>query len=454
MTGMAKLGWHGVRKRANGKFQARWCDADGLQSEMFLSKEQASTYATRKANEALDVMVGLAVLSKPIDEARAAFLDRRTKPNTRALNERRIDEFLAAMPAVKGTHHLTSHVINQYARILEKNHNPGGQEHHLKIVRAFTNFCRTEKWLTDNPFEKFSMPKSEFEARPLTLEEHARIVSPTVARRRTAYKEFDRRPDRLEYRIRYIDWNGAVVSAVSGIKDEAVMVSELARVQAELDAAPAPTEIREGDEWLTRAFRFGHSTMLRISQVWKLTPADFTAPNFLRIDPIKGQERVTIVLQPDAVAILEEILAIRAHCERFFFYWGSVQSLRNAVEDKVKRSGILPTVYTVNEERREVYPRFHDICKVSRVSELSRDGYSPAVISHLSNTSQATLIKHYIKADRTRAFEEYVSRPNRGPLGHTRATTGPQTDGFAGSNAVQPALEGTTSTTENASTSQ
>lgn len=395
--GKPKLGWHGTRKRANGKYQARWCidDSGALDSEMFLSKTQAEAYATRRANDILNVKVGLAVLRKPLTEARQEFGERRTKANTRALNLRRIDEFFAAMPDLKDTSQLTNNAINKYALILEKQgHNTGGQSHHLRIVRIFTNFCMANKWLTEDPFEEFKMPKSAFKARPVTADEYARIVG------------------------------------IGGARNQYQAV----------------------DLWLNWAIRFGHSTMLRSSQVWKLMAADFVEPNHLKVDPIKGQEPVWIKLHPDAVQVLKE-MPIRAPGERFFSYWASVEAMRNSVEDKVRRAKIEPTIYMVNGQPRKVYPRFHDICKVTRISNLSDGGTSLGDLSELSNTSKETLVRHYIKSDRDRAFANYVARPSQ-DLGQHRANGGPINGGFGGSNGVQPALECTTGTIENASTSQ
>jgi hypothetical protein len=169
-VGRPKIGWHGSRKRQNGRYQARWCDTEGLKSEGgFIAKAQADTYALKMANEALNVKVGLAVFRKPIQEARKAFLDRRTKENTRALNTRRVDEFLETMAEVRDTSQLTRNLIDRYAIELEKaGHNPGGQEHHLRIVRAFCRFCFDNKWIAEYPFKGFKMPKSDFVGRALS----------------------------------------------------------------------------------------------------------------------------------------------------------------------------------------------------------------------------------------------------------------------------------------------
>lgn len=384
MYGMAKQGWHGSRKRANGRWQARWCDSEGVQSEGgFISKTQADAYALKMANEALNVKVGLAVIRKPIQDARKEFLERRTKENTRQLNQRRVDEFLAAMPEIHFTNQLTRNLIDRYAITLEQQeHNPGGQQHHLKIVRAFCNFCLDQKWISDSPFKGFVMPSSEYQGRELTANEWQAMVS---------------------------------ISPV------------------------ALNQHRDVDQWLNRAFRFGHSTMLRISQVWKLTPSDFVAPDKVRVLPIKGQDPVWITLRQDAADILTELASGLDGHDRFFWYWNTVESMRNSVEDKARRVELTGV-------------RFHDVCKVTRISQLSKEGWSLAELEHVSNTSKKTLVDHYIKADRLRTFDKYKNHVS--PLGHTGATPGPKNDSFVALNGSLGSLDSSIAKVENSSTSQ
>lgn len=390
MYAMAKIGWHGTRKRANGRYQARWCDSEGVQSlGGFLSKAQAETHALNKAKEALNVMVGLAVFRKPIADARQGFLDRRTKENTRALNQRRLDEFLAAMPEIKDTSQLTRNLIDRYAGLLARaGHNSGGQEHHLRIVRAFCNFCVAQKWLVESPFTDFDMPKSDYEGRALNSEEWDRMVQPS--------------------RI--------------------------------------PNQYKEVDWWLNRAFRLGYSGVLRISQVWKLQPKDFRAPNELWVEGIKDQEGEWKLLRPEAVAILQELLPGALLRGRFFHYWASVESMRNSVEDKARRVGLAGV-------------RFHDVCKVTAVSDLAAKGYGPADLEHIANTSKRVLIEYYMKADRSRALARYVAdqggkAAKAAPIqGHTRATFGPNNQGFVETSGDQLRQESAKETVEKASIS-
>jgi hypothetical protein len=217
--------------------------------------------------------------------------------------------------------------------------------------------------------------------------------------------------------------------------------------------------VKEIDWWLNRAFRLGYSTILRISQVWKLTPEDFRAPDQLRIWPIKDQDPVWITLRPEAVAIIQELLPEAILHGRFFHYWASVESMRNSVEDKARRVG-LGRLYS--DDRRLIRPgvRYHDVCKVTAISDLSDQGYGPGDLEHISNTSKKVLVDHYIKADRKRAFSRYMTHDGgkaakapaiQGPPG---AHSGPENGGFVGVNGGQSGLEGTKGNVQNCSTSQ
>lgn len=387
-VGHAKLGWHGTRKRSNGAYQARWCGSEGLDSlGGFISKTQAEAYALKMANEALNVQVGLAVLRKPIPDARQQFLDRRTKENTRALNTRRTDEFLAAMPEVKDTSHLTRNLIDRYALTLERaGHNPGGQEHHLKIIRAFCKFCLDQKWISDHPFSGFKMPKSDFQGRALSAEEWQKMVAPSVI----------------------------------------------------------ANQHKDSDWWLNRAFRLGYSTILRISQIWKLSPADFRAPDQLRVLPIKGQDPVWLTLRPEAVAIIQELTPSAVIHGRYFHYWASVESMRNSVEDKARRVNLVGV-------------RFHDVCKVTAISDLSDEGYGPGDLEHISNTSKRVLVDHYIKADRKRAFVRYGTYAGgKAALapGQPGASYGPENGGFVVPKGVLESIDSSMEKVENVSNSR
>jgi len=411
---------------------------------------QADTYALKMANEALNVRVGLAAYRKPIQEARKEFLERRTKENTRCLNERRIDEFLAAMTEIADTSQLTRNLIDRYALHLERTeHNSGGQEHHLRIVRAFCKFCVDNKWLSEHPFKNFKMPKSEFEGRPLTPEEARKIIEPQDGARIRVFKEFDKR--RGTYRVRYNDLDGRPREVASGIKTEIEAVQIVLSEQTRLESLSMvrPTQFREVDFWLREAFLFGYSTMLRISQVWKLSPSDFAVPDQLRVAPIKGQDPVWITLRQEAIDVLSRLSAKLAGHERYFWYWPTVESMRQAVEGKVRRSGVEPTVYMVNGKRREVYPRFHDICKVSRISELEKQGFSLGELEQLSNTTQKTLMAHYIKADRARTFAKYKNF-----CGQPVANGWPTNGGFPGVNRDKGGVDGAIENIKNSSTSR
>ncbi len=382
----ASSGWHKTRRKPSGKWEARWADGDGvIHGKSFLTKPQADKYGWDMANGALNASLGLGTLRKPIEEAMDDFFSRNTKANTREVNEYILGHFIQACPDVTHTGRLTDTTVNQYAsKLVAEGKNPGGQNHHLKIVRAFTNFCLRKRWIANDPFIEFKMPKSEFKGWRLT-------------------------PDQFE--------------SVCRIRER------------------VPGSHGEVDLWLSRAFRFGRVTLLRISQVWKLAPKDFREPNELWVEGIKGQPGVWIRLRPSAVEILKEMMP-REREERFFNYWKSVKSMQWSIYEKVRKSDIQPFVYTVNGERREQFPRFHDICKVSGVSDLMDQGMSPADLEHVSNTSQRTLITHYMKSDRTRAFDKLLE------LDRVETESRPKSGGNGAHLKVQDRMDGTISNIE------
>ncbi len=360
----ARLGWHNVRQRKdrNGQWEARYSDESGkVKGKLFLTKSQAQKYAWDAANGTLNAAVGLTVPKKSLEEARDSFLARSLDPKTTALNERRVNEFLDALPDIattlrrakfQYTGQITDEVINEFDKILVlKGCNPGGRHHVLKIVRAFCKYCMDKKWIGDYPFKGFKMPKSQFEGRLVTREEFALLCSR--------------------------GWSGG-------------------NQHSESEWGGGSNQYGDVDVWLHRALRFGRETMLRISQVWELSPVHFRAPDQLYIRGIKGQDGVWITLRPAAADILREIQNDLKPGERYFNYWSTVESMRASVHDKAIRVGLKGI-------------RFHDACKVSRVSELDAMGTGLGKISELSNTSKKTLSAHYIKADRNRAFEEYAT---------------------------------------------
>lgn len=355
--GLNAIGWHDIRQKPSGKWEARWAvDGGRVKAKSFLSKEQARKYASDQANGLLNVAVGLTSVRKPVAEALAEFLGRSVDEKTTALYERRLTEFFAAfpdhmipgekretfvqLPALLSINQIDDRYINRYDKLLKAGGaNPGGRNHHLRIVRTFSRFCFKRKWMAAYPFDEFNMPQSEFEARPLTSREFDLMAGP---------------------------------SKIHGNQHDLAVT----------------------DLWLGRAFRLGRGTILRISSIWGLTPKHFRAPDQLWVEAIKGQDPVWITLQPDALAVILELLPGRAADQRLFDYWGSLEAMRNSVADKARRVGLEGV-------------RFHDVCKVTRVSELAAAGWSPAAIAHVSNTSIKTLMTHYIKADRTRSFAEY-----------------------------------------------
>lgn len=416
------LGWRDVRPKKSGKWEARWADENGAaRGRTFMDKAVARKYADDMATEVLRGSVGMQ-LNKPVRAALTEFLSRRLDYQTTALNERRMNEFLVAMPEVQTTANITDAVINRFDAILEaRGSNPGGRHHHLKIVRAFCNFCRKKNWLRSDPFAGFKMPKSEFSGHPVTEEQFEKMCS--------------------------IGWAGSNETGVAnGL------------------AWNGGNQYKDVDVWLRRAFIFGRETMLRISQVWKLTPADFREPNQLRVEGIKGQETEYKTLTPKAMAVLRELLPGCLPGARLFGYWSSVASMQCAVYKKAKRVG-LPGL------------RYHDVCKVTRVTELDAAGFSIKEISQLSNTTPRTLLAHYIKPDKAQTQSKYEAFSNRkgangyganipdsktlglpptDPGLHIRPTLDPpetKNDGNLGGTAPQPRIDPVNGNNENTANS-
>jgi len=390
-------GWKDVRKKPSGKWEARWIDETGaVKGRSFVDKAVAAKLADDMARESERAAVGLGVTHKPIVNALAAFQDRRLDPKTVDLNGRRMKEFLLAFPALTLVDQITDTHINTFDRMLEaKGCNPGGRNHHLRIVRTFCKFCRDKNWLPTNPFLNFKMPKSDFEGRACTEEEFERMCS--------------------------IGWvGGNKISDTYGIGWQ------------------GGNQYKDVDLWLRRAFRFGRETMLRVSQVWKLTPEDFREPGEIRVKGIKGQESEWKPLTEIALEVLRELLQVTKPGQRFFSYWSSVASLQQAVQKKATRVGLKGL-------------RFHDVCKVTRVSQLDAAGFSIKEISQVSNTTPRTLLAHYIKPDKQKTFDKYRAFAQARP-----ASDPPETklSGNLGVSQPQGGIESTTDNTQNGSTSR
>lgn len=336
-------GWHGVRVKPSGKFEARWSDESGrARGKSFLTESQARNFSFNRAKEILDGATGLAVPTKNIGEAINEFIGRYTDAGTVAIYSRHLSAFLCEHPQVTMTGHLNKNLFEVYNVILERGgHNSGGRRHILKSLKTFANYCLEKGWLRVNPFFKFRLPRQEFEGRALNPEEYARMI--------------------------------------------------------------AINPHYEVDRWLNLALRIGNPSMLRISTVWGLTAEDFQAPDRLRITAIKGQPGVWTHLHPEAHQALLELLICAVPNQRLFSYWPSVDAMRQSLRKKASRVGLKGV-------------RFHDAGKVTRVTELDAAGFGLGKIAALSNTSKATLAKHYIKADRRAAFKEYQTygRPTKG----------------------------------------
>lgn len=268
---------YSVRKRGK-KYEACWRNHLGKsQGRTFLTHAQALAYARNKAIEAGNVIAGIGIAKQEIRVALKAFLRREgIQDNTHDLNRYRVNDFIK-ITKVSMVHEITEDTINKYWRTLKKRDaNPGGQNHNLKIIKAFCNFCRRKKWLPEWPFgEDFKMPQSEFEGKKLTGDEIEKLlfIDPTV----------------------------------------------------------------EADIHLNPIFTFGLYSLLRISRVFEADWTDFTAPDQFRVKKMKGEaEDRVITLHPKAIAAMGEVKAIG----RIFTFWPTLSGLRSAIYSKVNRAGL------------------------------------------------------------------------------------------------------------------
>lgn len=361
-------GWHSVRRKPSGKWEARYADETGkARGKCFMTKEQAKRYAEDKARNVADAAVGLAILAKDLKEAATTWLATFRDEGTLRIYNRHLDHFYETMKAVRFVGDLTEDVMIAYDSALAEErwpdgrarHNPGGRRHILKTFKAFVRFCVRRKWLLVDPFLDFKLPRSEFHSRALDAGEFARLTTPDP---------------------RY-----------------------------------------EVDEHLRDMYIVMQETTIRSETLWALTPMDFRAPDLLRVKAQKDQDPVWLSLTAKALEIVTRRLMGRRATQRLFDYFPSVDAMRQASRKKARREGLAGV-------------RPHDAGKVTRVTELLAEGYTPKELEHITNTNWRTLMEYYAKADRSKTFEKYQRRdlPQTYP--------GPKT----GTNGTeQPTLEAT-----------
>jgi len=280
-------GWHDVRQKPSGKFEARWCDETGkARGKCFLTKTQAQKYAFDKAKNILDAAVGIAPLQKEFAVAFNEWLSTFSDEGTVRIYTRHLDNFVDDMPQVKYVSQLTDLVISAYDKLLSEKkwptgrlrHNPGGRRHILKTFKAFAHWCVRKKWLLHDPFGEFEMPKSTFEGRRLDSDEFLRLTTPD---------------ERYEVDLH--------------LRDLAILMQE---------------------------------TMIRSETAWSLTPMDFRSPDQLAIYEQKGQPKVWISLSDKALEIVTRRLMGRKATQRLFDYWSTVDAMRQAWRKKARREGL------------------------------------------------------------------------------------------------------------------
>lgn len=179
-----------------------------------------------------------------------------------------------------------------------------------------------------------------------------------------------------------------------------------------------PDERFEVDLHLRDLYILMQETTIRSETAWSLTPGDFRAPDLLRVKAQKDQPPVWLSLTDKALAVVRARLQGRRATQRLFDYWSSVDAMRQASRKKARREGMAGV-------------RPHDIGKVTRVSQLLSEGYTPKELEHITNTNWRTLMGYYAKADRERTFEKYQRR------NLPQTYTGPET-GTNGTAKAQP----------------
>lgn len=278
MARMVSPGYHNVRSKPSGKYEARWGDEIGnLKSKSFLTERQADAWAMKKALEATNVVAGLGVASKDIFEALDAFCSRSHISEKSHFETRRALEMFIKRNNLASLAEITDETINKtYAWLKADGRKPGGQRFILVKVHAFIRFCIGKKWLFADPFPYgFEMPTSDYEATPLSEEEFDRLLEVRLDGRRIL------------------------------------------------------------DTLLKHALIIGRYSMARPETIWGLTPESFRSEGTEMLVPaIKKQDRVWSRVHPEAINSVRAMLDITPPNRRLFGRWASVQGIHDAIRDK------------------------------------------------------------------------------------------------------------------------
>jgi integrase len=379
---MPAPGWYSVREKTSGKFEGRWAQPRldnpavwTVKGETFTSKTLANQYARDKARHYEEYKAGKRALDYPIDDALSLYLARpEIAASSHGANEFVLTRFVARH-ALKNVSQLTEALIVKERTwlIKEKPDSPGGQWNVLKTVRAFCRYCVNQKWLDKNPFpDDVKLPKSDKEGRALSEDEFAKMIS-------------------IRNDLRCI----------------------------------------ESDTWMRRWLILQRYTLTRISTMFDLMPEDVRNNGTeILIPSMKKQAKVWAeITHPEAIVVMQELLARAQPGQRLFGYWKRITTMREAF--RVKAQLVLGIAI-----------RPHDACKVTEVTALDELGMSLGTISAVSNTTAATLSKHYLKPDRKRAFDRVRDM-------YAQTTVRPQMGGFIGQNQAKTDLNGSTEKVEN-----
>lgn len=278
MARMVSPGYHSVRSKPSGKYEARWGDENGnLKSKSFLTERQADAWAMKKALQAHDVTAGLSVSSKDVLEALDDYCAREHVTDKTKFETRQAIELFIKINGLTALSQINDSTIHKtYGWLKADGRNPGGQQFVLRRVRAFLRYCVGKKWLMADPFPYgFEMPASDHEATPLSEKDFDRLTEVRIDSRRIL------------------------------------------------------------DILLRHSLIIGRYSMARPSTVWGLTPESFRYDGTEMLVPaIKKQDRVWVPVHPEALESVRAMLAITPPGRRLFGRWASVQGIHDAVRDK------------------------------------------------------------------------------------------------------------------------
>jgi hypothetical protein len=154
-------------------------------------------------------------------------------------------------------------------------------------------------------------------------------------------------------------------------------------------------EYVERDTWMRNALILGRYLIARTSTVFNLTPESFRNDcSEVFIPEIKLQDARWTPVHPKILPMVKDLVHRTSPGERLLKFWTNQNQLQDHVAHKASWVG-LPGI------------SFHDACKATQITQMSRAGMIPADIAEVTNTSLQTILKYYIVPDRQRALRNY-----------------------------------------------